>query len=189
MYSVSVFLHIVGALALFAGLGLEQAGLVNIRRASTSAQLREWVTLLSVLRRVQSPAALLIVATGFHLVATRWGHHAWIGLGLLGVVLMGVLGAVVTGRRVDAIRKAVPAGDGPIPAALRQRVHDPVLRTSASLRVALGLGIVFDMSVKPGTAGAFAAMGVALALGAVASVAGGFGGRHAVPTGEYGADS
>lgn len=187
LYSVSVFLHVVGALALFAGIGLEQASLRNLSRASTSAQAREWVTLLRGRRRVEGPAALIIVATGVYLVATRWGYHAWIGLGLLGLVLMAVLGAALTGRRISAIAQALPADDGPIPTALRERLRDPLLRTTATLRAALALGIVFNMTVKPGTAGAFAAIGVALALGA--AVAGWTGIRHAVPTGQYGAES
>ena len=177
VYSLLVFLHIVGALGLFAGLGLEQAGLLNLRRASTNVQVREWVSLLGALRRIESPAALLIVTSGFYLVATRWGHHAWIGLGLLGLVLMAVLGAVVTGRRVTRIRQALPAEDGPIEEALRQRLRDPALRTSAALRAALAVGIVFSMSVKPGTVGAFTAMGVAMALGLAVASAGRIGGR------------
>ncbi|HEX5439050.1 MAG TPA: hypothetical protein VFW98_17995 [Gemmatimonadaceae bacterium] len=52
MYSVSLFLHIVGALGLFAGIGLELAVLAGFRRASTSAQLREWVRLFGAPRRV-----------------------------------------------------------------------------------------------------------------------------------------
>lgn len=170
LYSVLVFLHVVGALGLFSSIALEQASLVNLRRASTRAQVRDWVATLRVLRRVDGPAGLVILATGIYFVATRWGHHAWIGLALLGMVAMAALGAGVTGRRVNAIAKVLPAADGPIPTSLRQRLRDPVLRTSASLRAALGLGIVFNMSVKPATAGAFAAMGVALALGAVVAL-------------------
>ena len=170
LYSVLVFLHIVGALGIFAGITLEQAGLANLRRASTNAQVRQWLPLLRMLRRVEGPAGLVILATGFYFVATRWGHQAWIGLALLGMVVMAVLGAAFTGRRVSAIAKVLPIADGPIPAALRQRLHDPLLRTSASLRAALGLGIVFNMSVKPAPVGALTAMGVALALGAAASL-------------------
>ena len=43
----------------------------------------------------------------------------------------------------------------------------PTLRMAASLRAALGLGIVFLMAVKPGAPGAVATLGVALLGGAV----------------------
>jgi hypothetical protein len=189
VYTLSVFLHIVGALGLFASLGLEQASVLNLRRASTTAQVREWVSLLGALRRIEGPAAFLIVTTGFYLVATRWGHHAWIGLGLLGLVLMAVLGAAVSGRRATAIRSAVPDQDGPIPVALRTRLDDRVLQVSASLRAALAVGIVFNMSVKPGTAGAFTAMAAALALGMAVASAGWIGSRTAVQPSGYETES
>lgn len=184
VYSVVLFLHIVGALALFAGVGLEQAALANVRRASTVAQLREWVRLLGANRFVEGPGAFTILATGIYMAMTRWGHHAWIALGLLGLVLMGILGAAVSRRRVDAIRKELPAADGPVSGALRRRLHDPMLRASATIRAAIGVGVVFIMTVKPGTAGASTALGVALALGVVVAMAGWGEGRRGSAAGE-----
>src|SRR5512146_1116111 len=124
MYSISLFLHIVGALGIFASLAIEQAGLVNLRRASTNAQAREWLALLRVLQRIQGPSALVLLVTGLYMMATHWSHQAWAGLGLVGMVLMAIIGAVVTGRRMKAIGRALPAGDGPLPGALRARLDD-----------------------------------------------------------------
>ena len=169
MYSISLFLHIVGALGLFASLAFEQAAFFNLGRASTTAEAREWLSLLRVVRRIQGPSALFLVATGLYMMATRWSQQAWAGLGLVGMVLMVIIGVAVTGRRMKVIGRAVPTGDGPLPAALRERFGDPALRTSASVRVALALGIVFNMSVKPATGGAVAALVVALGLGLVAA--------------------
>lgn len=168
MYSILLFLHIVGALGLFASLALEQAGLVNIRRAQTNAQAREWLSLLRALQRIQGPSALVLVATGLYMMATRWSHQAWAGLGLVGMVLMAIIGVAVTGRRMKAIGRALPAGEGPLPGAIRARLDDSALGTSASVRVALALGIVFNMSVKPMAGGAVATLVVAAGLGLLA---------------------
>lgn len=165
LYSILVFLHIVGALGLFAGVGLGWAGLVNLRRATTTSQVREWAGLLSALRRVEGPAALVILVTGLYLGVARWGHQPWIGAGLLGLVLIAILGAILTGRRAAAITRSVPTEDGAIPAVLRRRLNDPVLWLSTWVRTALVLGIVFIMSVKPNAAGTLIAMGVALIVG------------------------
>jgi hypothetical protein len=43
----------------------------------------------------------------------------------------------------------MPGSDGPVSSSLRARLADPILRASATTRAALGLGIVFDMAVKP----------------------------------------
>lgn len=171
MYAISLFLHIVGALGIFAGLALEQAGLFNLHRASTPGQARESLSLFRVLQRIQGPSALLLLATGLYMMATRWRGQAWAGLGLVGMVVMAIIGAVVTGRRMKAIGRALPHDDGPLPAALRERFDDPALRMSASLRLALALGIVFNMSVKPGTWGASVALAIALGFGAVVAMA------------------
>lgn len=169
MYSISLFLHIVGALGLFASLAFEQAGLLNLRRASTNAQAREWLSLFRALRRIQGPSALVLLVTGVYMMTTSWRHQAWAGLGLVGMVLMAIIAVATTGRRMKAIGQALPTGDGALSAALRDRLDDPVLRTSASVRVALALGIVFNMSVKPGTSGAVAALVIALGLGVAAA--------------------
>src|SRR5262245_42500934 len=118
-YSIAVFLHIVGALGIFAAIGLEWAGLTNLRRATDSTQVREWVRLLAAPRSVGGPSALLILASGIYLSATRWGPQGWILVALGGMVLVAALGGAVGGRRVPAIAQAVPAEAGPVSAALR----------------------------------------------------------------------
>lgn len=169
LYSISLFLHIVGALGLFASLAFEQAGLLNLRRATTNAQAREWLSLLRAPQRIQGPSALVLVVTGLYMMITSWRHQTWAGLGLVGMVLMALIGFAITGRRMRVIGRALPANDGPLPATLRERLNDPALRMSASVRVALALGIVFNMSVKPAAAGAVAALVIPAALGAIAA--------------------
>src|ERR1041385_1551791 len=170
LYAIAVFLHIVGALGLFAALGLEWASLLNLRRATAAGQAREWVRVLASLRTVAGPAGLTILVTGIYLTATRWGGQGWIGVGLGGVVLIAVLGATLTGRRTRAIARAVASAAGAGSAALGDRLRDPVLMLSAWLRTALALGIVFVMSTKPSGAGALTAVGVALGLGFAAGL-------------------
>jgi hypothetical protein len=181
VYALVVFLHIVGALGLFAALGLEWAGLFNLRRVATAGQAREWTKLLTSLRFVGGPSLLTILATGIYLMATRWGEQGWIGAGLGGLVLIGALGGALTGRRVGVLARTVAGEEGGISAGLRQRLHDPVLLLSLWLRTALALGIVFVMSIKPGAGGAAGTMGVALVLGLAAAFPVLTRGRRTVP--------
>jgi hypothetical protein len=169
LYSISLFLHIVGALGLFGVLVLELVALLQLRRATGAGPAREWARLLAA-GRVGGPAALLTLVTGIHLTATTWGPRGWIVVGLAGMVAIAVLGGAVSGRRTGAIVRAFPAGDGPIPATLGRRLHDPVLALSMGVRVALFLGVVFLMSTKPGTAGALATTGVAVVAGLAAGL-------------------
>lgn len=188
IYSIAVFLHIVGVLGLFAGIALEQVSLFNLQRASTASQLREWIGVLGSLRRVDAPAGLAILATGLYMALARWGHQAWIGLALLAMVVMAVLSVAVTGRRAKRIATAIPERDSSISTALHRQLDDPVLRISASLRAAIGLAVVFNMSLKPGPAGSIAAVGAAVALGVLAAL-GTIGRRQSVIAPSRGAEA
>ena len=170
MYSISLFLHIVGALGIFAGLAVEQAALFNLRRASTTAQARDAVSLMNALRFMGS-AALVLVVTGVYMMMTRWPNQGWAGLGLVGMVVIAIIGAAVTGRRMKPLTQALFADtkDGPLTAAVRDRIADPALRMSAWTRLGLALGIVFNMSVKPAPGSAMIALIVGTALGALAA--------------------
>jgi len=183
-YNIALFLHLVGVLALFAGIALEQTGLRQLRNARSLAQVREWVTLLRGLRRIDGPAGLTVLVSGGYLATHGAGHHAWVAAGIIGMVLMAVLGVAVGRPRFLAIAKAVPATDGPVSSSLRARLENPVLRASAVTRAALGLGIVFDMVVKPAAPGAVIALVVALVIGAASSLIRGIGARRTLAANE-----
>lgn len=170
VYAMIVFLHIVGALALFAALGLEWASVLNLRRATAVGQAREWARLLASLRFIGGPAVLTLLATGIYLMVARWGGQGWIGVGLGGLVVLAALGGALSGRRAAGIVRDVMGAEGPVSGALGLRLRDPVLVLSLRLHTALALGIVFVMSLKPTTAGALAAMGVAAVLGMAAAL-------------------
>jgi hypothetical protein len=176
-YSIALFLHLVGVLALFAGIGLEQTGLRQLRNAVSLAQVREWMTLLRGLRRLDAPAGLTVLASGGYLATHGAGHHAWVAAGIVGMVLMAVLGAAVGRPRLLAIARELAATDGPVSSSLRRRLEDQVLRASAATRAALGLGIVFVMVVKPAAVGVVIVFAIALAVGATSALARGGGAR------------
>jgi hypothetical protein len=183
-YSIALFLHLVGVLTLFGGIALEQTGLRRLRTALSLAQVREWVTLLRGVRRIDAPAGFTILVSGGYLAGHGAGHHAWVAAGIIGMVVMAVLGAAVGRPRFLAIVAALPAADGPVTSSLRARLDNPILRASAATRAAIGLGVVFDMVVKPEAAGAVTALVVALVIGAATSLARGAGTRGAFAANE-----
>ena len=113
-YSISVFLHIVGAHGIFAAIGLEWAGLSNLRRATDTIQVREWMRLLAAPRTLGGPSALLILLSGIYMSATRWGPQGWIVVALGGMVAIAAVGGAVGGRRAAAIARALPPEAGPV---------------------------------------------------------------------------
>ena len=170
VYGIVLFFHIVGALGLFVGIGLEQVSLARLREVSTTNQARDWLGVLSSLRRVDGPSGLLILATGIFMMVVRWQHQPWIGLAIIGMVLMAALSIAVTSRRARALKDAVPSSDGLISTGLGTRMSDPVMRAAATIRAAIALGIVFEMALKPTGPSALVAMLVALAAGVLVAL-------------------
>lgn len=164
-YSIALFLHDVGVLGFFVALGLEWTSLRRLRRATTAEQVREWVRVPAEMGRVGMIAMVTLLATGFYMMVTVWGGVAWIMVTLGALVLLILLGMVLTRRRMTAIGRTVGAERGPVSPALRKLLHDPLLPISIQTRVAIALGIVFLMTVKPALIGALLTIGVAMVLG------------------------
>jgi hypothetical protein len=169
-YTIALFLHITGALGLFAAIGVEWTSLPRLRRTASLEQARLWLGVLGSLGPIGGPSALVLLVTGIYMMVTVWRGAAWPGIGLIAMVLIAVLGGVLTGRRVGSIARALPTQAGPLPPALAERLRDPVLVLSARLRAALALGVVFIMCTKPGMAGSLTAMGAALVIGLAAGL-------------------
>jgi hypothetical protein len=168
-YSIALFLHIVGALGFFVALGLEWISLLYLERATTSEQAQEWLGVLGLLRRLGPASMGMILLAGFYMMATVWGGVAWIGIALAAMILLAVLGAALTGRRMAAVGRAVTAESGALSDAFRQRLHDPLLWTSIQTRIAIAFGIVFLMTVKPELGGSLLTIGLAILLGLVSA--------------------
>ena len=164
-YSIALFLHILGALGFFVALGLEWTSLRRMRGATTFEQVREWMGIANGAQRVGMPSMLLILISGFYMMATAWGGVAWIIVALGTLVLLVALGLALTGPRMAAIGRAVTGEHGPVSVTLHSLLHDPILWISMQTRAALALGIVFLMTVKPELGGALLTTGVAIVIG------------------------
>ena len=171
LYSIALFLHVVGALGVFVMLALEWVNLQRLQQVTTAEQVREWFTSSAGSRLVGGISFLLILTPGFYMTATAWGGVGWITVTLGAIVLMGLLGGVLTGPRMAAIKRGMETESGSISADLQRLLHHPLLWVSMQTRVAIALGIVFLMCVKPALVGSLLTVGVAIVLGLAASIA------------------
>lgn len=172
LYTLALFAHILGVLGLFVGLSFIWAGVLRLRRARTVAQVREGIGLTGLVRGLVPTASVLILVAGIYMTVTAWDSDPpWIVLSLVALVVMGVLGGVVSARRLSAIEKAAAVEDvaGPIPPTLQRRIVDPLLLTSVQTAGILGLGVVFLMTARPDLPGSLITLAVALVLGPVSA--------------------
>lgn len=169
LYTLALFLHICGALALGAIDALLLIGLTGVRRASTVEETRLWSGLADRTARVIPLAALLLVVPGVYLVFAAWGWTIpWIDTALGAVLVLGLLGRGILETRLAALHaEALRAANGSIPAALHERRTDRTLWIVCWLFTMLFLGVVFLMTNKPDLIGSLITIAVALIVGAM----------------------
>lgn len=164
-YAIALFFHIVGALGLFAALGLEWTGLWQIRSAIHPEQLRAWMSMLKIATKVGFASMLAILISGFYMMATAWGAVAWITVTLGALVLVIVLSLVLTRPRMAAIGHALASQKGQSSQFIHNLANHSLLWISIQTRVAIALGIVLLKTVKPDVGGSLLIIGVAIVLG------------------------
>jgi hypothetical protein len=168
LYRIYVFLHVLGVMGWVLALGVEAAALFELARASDLERQREALALFRRNRILGPLAALLVLGPGIYMAQTAWSPHpAWVGAGYLTFILVFSIGAVVTGRGVLRLERAVRAATETT-RAIEARLTG--LRISLGARIGLLLGATYAMVVKPQAAAAVAAVVIGLALGLLAAL-------------------
>jgi hypothetical protein len=168
-YSITLFVHIVSAMVLAAALRLEVLTLLHLRKATTSTEARFVMDLAPSFPVAAMAALAVLLLSGGYLtsLASAWSL-AWIRVAFGALILIGPLGGI-SGRKLRAIRRLTASGPS-ADSQLQKQLRDPFLQFSVIVRVALVLGIVLLMTLKPemrdslAAVGAFAAVGVISAL-------------------------
>jgi hypothetical protein len=168
LYTIALFVHVVGALLLFITFTVEGLGLWLLRRATSAEQAREGGGIAGLTRTVGPASALAILIPGVYMTAVSWGWVAWIVTSLAGWFLIAVVGAV-TGIRLAAVTRTAAQAEQPAWDAATPPLRSPLFLASWLTRVALALGIVLIMTSKPDWEGAVLILAVAAISGAGAS--------------------
>jgi hypothetical protein len=164
-YLIAKFIHIVGAFGFFVALGLEWTSLRHLRGATTVEQTREWMRVPAEMGRVGMVSMVLLLAAGFYMMIAVWHNVAWLLVALGSLVPMMILAMAVSRSRMTVIERLVTAEHGAMSPTLRQLLQHPILWIALQIRVAITLGIVFLMTVKPDLSGSLLTIGVAIILG------------------------
>lgn len=161
-YLAVKILHLFGVSGVAAALALEWAAVVQLRRATTPEQVRQWTELVNLLPKIGAPAMIALLGSGLYLAATTWQGAPWLLCGLGGMVLLMALGAL-SGVRLRGILQNDPQFE-----ALR----NPLFPTTLRLRLAIFLGVTVVMVTKVDLTASLTVLGVALATGALVAAPG-----------------
>lgn len=170
LYSTEVFFHILGAVGLFIGYGLEWIISSLFRRAATVAEARSWLRVYQVSPPLTGIGLLVVILTGGHLASISGTmREGWIPATLLGIALALALGFAVILPRIRAIRAAVATGDE-LSAAARSALSGSALATAIRMRACLAAGIVYLMGAKLPFTDSLIALAAALFAGMLLSM-------------------
>ena len=171
-YRVVLYLHLLSLLLAIAAAGIVGACLFGLRRANTLAEAAPWGMLAGKTGRAFPVAILGLFVTGAYMTSDVWSWSTgWIAVSIGGLALIALQGPLLAEPRKKALQHALIAnGPGPLGEEARTMTRDPILWIVAFSNPAIALGVVWNMTQKPGTAGAIAAIVVAYAVGAAVAL-------------------
>jgi hypothetical protein len=148
LYPFLVFLHILGAIGIFVALAIEGVSLGRLHSAAAPVAGRARLHLPRLPRQLGPIAMIGATVAGISLMAHGWGRQPWILSAVVGLVGMMAAAAVVSARSMPSAA---------------------ALTASLRLRVALAIGIVGLMTIKPGPIGAWSIL-IASALSGLVAI-------------------
>jgi uncharacterized MnhB-related membrane protein len=177
-YSLDVFLHITGAIAVFAGYGSLLLAVTAMRRAARSEQIQGITSSLLATRKIGAErisvidvvviaGVLMIGVTGLDMALTFHLTQApWVDVATGSFILLAPIGPLVVNPRLHRIADAAAVETGgPVSSALRSHLRDPLLTVVMGASLGILIGLVFLMTTKPDLVVSLVAMAIALAAG------------------------
>ena len=171
-YHTVLYLHL---LFLFGGVGTATIMVLcvyRLRAAGTLEQAGPWGMLAGKAKNAFPVVVLGLFGTGAYMTSDVWTWGTgWIWPSIIGLALIALQGPLVAGPRADALKKALMEnGPGPLGDKPRRLARDPRLWIVTLSNPAMVFAVAWNMTEKPGVAGAIASILVAYAVGALVAM-------------------
>lgn len=170
LYPLLIFVHVLGAVGLFAAIGIEVLAFTRLQRAASVGQAQTWMALLRDQGRIGPVSMVAILVTGIWMLVVRWGPEPWMIITLAWLIAMGVSTALLARRPMARLGALLTDDTDSVAPDFPAAVTSTPLAASLRLRVFMAVGIVALMTIKPGLAGSLAIVGAAVALGLATAV-------------------
>ena len=166
---IGLFIHLA---AVFAAAGTSTTFILVLsmmRRARTVQDIRTFAALGGLAEHAFPFATLVLLLSGGYLV-NKFGASfgdGWVMASAIALVLMAVAALKINTLKMNEIHRAAEdAPDGPVPRDLAALIADPVLFASTHAITTVMLGVVWNMTTKPGNLEAALVVIVAAIVGA-----------------------
>lgn len=166
-YHVVLYIHF---MALFVGIGaatMLMVCLFQLRAAQTLEQAVPWGMLAGKTEKAFPIAVLGLFGSGAYMTADLWTWGTgWIDVSIAGLVVLSLQGPLVGGRAGRMLERALHEnGPGPLREAASRMTRHPGLWVTELSNLGLVFGIVWNMTQKPGTGSAVAAIVIGYLVG------------------------
>ncbi|MGZ4121348.1 MAG: DUF2269 family protein [Actinomycetota bacterium] len=170
----AMFLHIMAAIVGLMMAAVLHAGLLQMRRAQTVAEMRPWPRAIHVLEPLLPAAALVLFGSGAWLIGIsdgefRWGD-GWVITSIIALAVVELMGGVIAPRSRGLMRAIREAPDGPVPDGLARLRLDRPLWFMGHFGTAVFFCVIFLMAVKPSGLWPVVVVLVAAAVGLASTV-------------------
>lgn len=170
LYTISLFVHLIGVISLFGGLVILQNAGARLRGSANWQEARTWLQLLQIVRGMFVAAGVLLLASGLVMTKVQWTYSTpWVAVAMVVVVLFAIAGIALVGSSLRRVANFAEAHEGPISAEDRSVLASPLLWSSIFGMNGAAVSMLWLMATKPGWAGA---IGVPLVLTIVGTVIG-----------------
>jgi hypothetical protein len=169
LYAVAMTVHVLGIVALFGAFVLLHRVGPPLRRAARYEEARPWAAVLHDMRlAMPSGAAMLLLSGGY--LAARLGPRppVWVLVAMGRVLFIGAVSLAVVTRYVNAVHRAVAAGEGPLGAEAARAIARPGVVPWLAAANGAALGTIWLMTARPGLVESLLVVGVATVAGALA---------------------
>jgi hypothetical protein len=144
----------------------------RLRAARTLEEAAPWGMLAGKTENVFPAIVLGLFGSGAYMTSDLWTWDTgWIDASIAGLAVMTLQGPLLAGRAAHALKRALMEnGPGPLGERALRLARDPGIWIGTLANPAIAFGVVWNMTQKPGTAGAVAAVVAAYAVGAAAAL-------------------
>ena len=159
-YRTFLYLHLV-SLAIGIGAGaILLVCLYHLKAALTLADAAPWAAVAGKTEKIFPVAIVGLFLTGAYMTQDVWTWDTdWIIISLIGLILIALQGALVGGRTSKQLEQALHAnGPGPLGDDARRMTRHPGLWVTEFTNIGMVLGIMWNMTQKPGTTEAILAI-------------------------------
>jgi len=149
------------------GMSIAWVGISKLQSADNKAQIDEWLKILLSIKSIFISAGVLLLLTGGYMASTKWGWTPWIIVSFLLWLYLALHSPLVLGKRFRALNSFKDSNADKTGSELHEFINKLKLINHLQSELAVGLGTVFIMTVKPNLVGSICVVIVAIILGTI----------------------